>query len=277
MPTQKQKQAQPDTAIETAAITDPHKEDLFVTTGSDTGAEASADTIETTDVPEVETGHPDLMKELGLDKRYKTPEDALRAMSEKDRYIEQQRAEFQRISALNEQLARAFNEKTKPPEPSQEEWSEEFGRDPVAAMEKAGFVRAEKLQPLTNEVQNTRQRLFFQEVASAVSAHEDLTDISHYIASGQEPPRGINATWDRMTELQTTMGVTGRDPKVTIDLLHRLATQDETKPQRVGPREKTSATTSSRGRNPGKEEIPDFSKMSADEQYDWFKERGLVT
>jgi len=244
----------------------------------DTGTVVPTDTEETVTGQPEETGVQKVMKELGLSGRYSTPEDALRAVAEKDRYIEEQRREHQRLTALNEQVAWALAERQRESEPSREELAEQLAQNPTETLGKLGYVKAEQMMPLIYQFEDVRKHLFFQEVAGAVASHSDLADVATYVAGGQEPPAGVNATWDKMRIWQMKTGISGRDPKVTIDILHRLATegQAEILKPRIDARQKASASTSSPGRRVDAGEIPNFDGMTAQQQYEWYEKNGYV-
>jgi hypothetical protein len=270
----------------------PEPEDAIVETIEETASETDTETetvkesaapAETTDT-ETETVEDDpylaTFKELELGNRFSTPLEALRGVKDQNRFIDallKDRADKDR--RLLELEARVNKPEEKAFEP------EYLSVEALAEMEKAGFVRTDKVAELENRLNSAEYRSGLSDAATIIeSADPELRAVASAIRLGQGEnfPRGRVPLWDAVQDFVHANPGLDRLPLQTILSVSlpvaRIKAPQNGKPK-VNPVPQTKkqlARTTTAQKPTGSEQPPDFNKMSPEAQYQWYERKGLV-
>lgn len=281
---------------ETVVTTDTETEDQTAT-GADTETEtADADTD-----TETATEEQGLFVELGLNKTYKTPDDALRAVRHKESELERLRQEKQQLLGIIAGASKKEEAKEEKPKVDAEAFREEFGfeLDAFKKMAKvAGFVSKDEIEPKLRAVEQESTTAAVQVaknnligVLSTIPALESVKQ--DFLAGKPVDEVGVdNELWEEMNHIAAANPIFRA--WTTIDKVYQVVPTlqalaetnlakrkpaDKPKPKVVvDSSTKASANTAGGVRKPAAEpKQPDYSGWSAEKIMDDMRKRGLVT
>lgn len=253
------------------------------TAGADTETETVETEETTTEEPtdtetETEDSKEDVLAKYGLE-RYGTVDGALAGVQEKDRYIDE-------LKQGSVQMRQVLDSYTQPRPEKRERLDFDATDDPDAAMQRAGYVRADQLQPSFARVDQrqaqTEARLDRMMLAQTVSQYTELKDVALVLQSGREPELGTNKLWDAMNlAFKSVPGLQNVDNAQLIPILFdvaqkRLGTPPAVETVTEEKKQRASTTSTGRGKTRISSETPDFTKMTEKEIFDWHEKRGLI-
>lgn len=219
-------------------------------------------------------------KEAGLDARFATPQEVFERVSHFDRYI----STLQESNAQMQEEIKAFRDKPAAKEqPAVGNMDHLFDEEQQAGIrEISGVDRLERIEQrqLKREKQDGMDRM-----ALIVDEYPELKSVSSGMRIGQDPMGGQNLFWDEMEQML-------KEPKYAIyegtafpvmlttlmpDARKRVASRRRVAIKPVTDAQRAAARTTDGQPAPKVEKMPDFAKMSLEQQEKWYTDRNLVT
>lgn len=295
MPEEEEKRTDPQKA-EMLGRGDPDAEAaIAAATAAESDTDTETDAPEGTppeEAPDTETetdegSEQSVLTKYGLD-RYGTVDAALAGIQEKDRFIDE-------LKEGGRQMREVLKSYTKQPAPTEERPEPlDFNADvdPDAALQKAGYVRQDQVQPsfarVDERLAQTEGYLQRMAFADAVGQFDELKDVVPQLRTGQLPIPGRNKLWDEMGRVyQSAPGLQAVDPSQIVPILYDAAQKRMGAPPAVAPvsaEKKRGATTTSAGRREAglpylSDGTPDFNdeKWTDTKIYNWHEERDLIS
>lgn len=225
---------------------------------ADTETETAEDTPEAdteTETAEAEEEQPEdpimrTFRESGLDKRYGTPEEALRSIPDFRRYTDslaKANADYQKRLAEFE----TQQQKLQPIDPV--EIREQFEDDPVEAIRRAGFASREDFAAAMQKIESMERKELIRDRAQMLEGYDGLKDVASALrTTGDFPPPGVNPLWDEMNRAleREYPGLKTASPETVLQILHpiaklRLDARKRPAVAKVSAEEKAAANTTS--------------------------------
>lgn len=190
------------TVDDKAQTTDDTDQDTSVDDQVSDDADDADDTDDDTSVDE-------RLRQLGLDKRYSTIDDALYALKHQDGTLTRSQQENAELRRMMSQLMT----QNKPPEDKPQFDKNEFllklDDDPIEAIGKAGFAKREEVETAQSRIERIERSVGIREFANQIKETDpDLEPIANHFRKYATvppeemppPPEGVSKVWDAMSK-----------------------------------------------------------------------------